>query len=451
MFIKRKLYNSLKNWKNNLSSKLLIIDGAIQVGKTTLAKEFAKNEFKNYLFLDTEIEYKKLEKLCKNQEFTLGIFSTYLKNSFNVTINNEDLLLIFDNVDSDSTLLVLGLYSRIKSLNLNFKIMALRKMMPLKNTWLKKDYPDVLSLRLNPLDFEEFLMAFKEEKLIHLIKESFATLTPLKPSIHSKAMTYFKMFLLIGGMPTAVSTYIKNNDVSACEETKKEILELYKKEISKISYCYKEKVNMIFEQMPELLSSKDKRIVFKNILEGSFSEQFKSPLNWIEKTMLSNECYSTSDISNGLNINSTRTYIKCYLNDTGLLFTETVNKGLFNNEEISLDNNSLFNLNKSMLFENAVAQMLVADNHPLFFYTHYSNIKHRYDIEIEFLLEEKDNDQVKLIPIKVHPSQKNSNLSLSRFIEANKPLIKNSYFVYIGNLIQVKDITCIPPYMLMCI
>ena len=331
MFIKRKLYNSLKNWKNNLSSKLLIIDGAIQVGKTTLAKEFAKNEFKNYLFLDTEIEYKKLEKLCKNQEFTLEIFSTYLKNSFNVTINNEDLLLIFDNVDSDSTLLVLGLYSRIKSLNLNFKIMALRKMMPLKNTWLKKDYPDVLSLRLNPLDFEEFLMAFKEENLIHLIKESFATLTPLKPSIHSKAMTYFKMFLLIGGMPAAFSTYIKNNDVSACEETKKEILELYKKEISKISYCYKEKVNMIFEQMPELLSSKDKRLVFKNILEGSFSEQFKSPLNWIEKTMLSNECYSTSDISNGLNINSTRTYIKCYLNDTGLLFTETVNKGLFNN------------------------------------------------------------------------------------------------------------------------
>ena len=228
----------------------MIIDGAIQVGKTTLAKEFAKNEFKNYLFLDTEIEYKKLEKLCKNQEFTLEIFSTYLKNSFNVTINNEDLLLIFDNVDSDSTLLVLGLYSRIKSLNLNFKIMALRKMMPLKNTWLKKDYPDVLSLRLNPLDFEEFLMAFKEENLIHLIKESFATLTPLKPSIHSKAMTYFKMFLLIGGMPAAFSTYIKNNDVSACEETKKEILELYKKEISKISYCYKEKVNMIFEQMP---------------------------------------------------------------------------------------------------------------------------------------------------------------------------------------------------------
>jgi predicted AAA+ superfamily ATPase len=309
------------------------------------------------------------------------------------------------------------------------------------------------SISMYPLDFEEFAWAFGEKLLIDYIKSCFSKREPLENGMHNKAMLLFRQYMLVGGMPKPVVLFVESGkNFSIVDAEKRDILKLYRNDIMKIKSQYRSKVLTIFDQIPGLLSQHEKRVVFKNIQEGSFAEQYEDTFFWLSDSMISNECFLCSDPNVGLSINEVRSYIKCYLGDTGLLVSHAFDE----NELLEADvynqilNNKL-SLNEGMLFENAIAQMLTANGHKLYFYTHYSEEKHRNDIEIDFLVSNNSKLKYKVFPIEVKSGKNYTATSLLRFKEKYKQRTGECYIIHPKNLSMKDDILCIPPYMAICL
>ncbi|MGN0581519.1 MAG: DUF4143 domain-containing protein [Oscillospiraceae bacterium] len=251
----------------------------------------------------------------------------------------------------------------------------------------------------------------------------------------------------------SVVNFIESHkDFDRSDSEKRDILELYRGDIMKINSQYKNKVLSVFDQIPGLLSRHEKRIVFKEIASGSTAEQYEDTFFWLSDSMISNECFMCSDPNVGLSINENRTYIKCYLADTGLLVSHAFDENeLLENEVYKQILNDKLSLNEGMLYENVIAQMLVANGHKLFFYNHYNEEKHRNDIEIDFLLSNNSKLKYRIYPIEVKSSPKYTVTSLKRFKEKYSSRIGECYIIHPRNLSLKEDIICIPPYMTICL
>ena len=218
----------------------------------------------------------------------------------------------------------------------------------------------------------------------------------------------------------------------------------------KINAQYRSKVLAIFDQIPGLLSQHEKRVVFKKIQEGSYAEQYEETFFWLADSMISNECFLCNDPNVGLSINEVRTYVKCYMVDTGLLVSHAFDENeLLEDEVYKQILSGKLSMNEGMLYENVIAQMLTASGHKLYFYTHYNDEKHRNDIEIDFVLSNNSKLKYKIYPIEVKSGTKYTTTSLLRFQEKFKNRIGESYVIHPRNLIVKDEIVCIPPYMVM--
>ena len=222
----------------------------------------------------------------------------------------------------------------------------------------------------------------------------------------------------------------------------------------KINSQYKSKVITIYDQIPGLLSSHEKRVVLKNVQGDSSAsyEKYKETFFWLSDSMISNECFLTSDPNVGLSLNETRSYVKCYMGDTGLLLSHAFDENELLEEEVYKQIlNDKLSINEGMLYENAIAQMLVANGHKLYFYTHYDKEKHRNDIEIDFIISNNSKMKYKMYPIEVKSNSKYSTKSLLKFMEKYKSRIGEAYVIHPRNLLIKDGIICIPPYMTMCL
>ena len=241
-------------------------------------------------------------------------------------------------------------------------------------------------------------------------------------------------------------------DFGRADLEKRDILELYRNDIMKIKTQYRSKVLAIFDQIPGLLSRHEKRVVFNSILEGSTAAQYEETFFWLSDSMIANECRRTNDPNVGLSLNESDTYIKCYMGDTGLLVSHAFDENeLLEDEVYKQILAGKLGLNEGMLYENMIAQMLVANGHRLFFYTHYNNEKRRNDIEIDFLISNNSKTKYKLYPIEVKSGTHYSTESLLRFREKYKSRIGGCYIIHPRNLAINDDILGIPPYMTICL
>ena len=304
-----------------------------------------------------------------------------------------------------------------------------------------------------PLDFEEFCWALNEKPLIPYIKSCFEKKEPLDRNLHNKAMLLFKQYMLVGGMPKAIVAFLENHkDFGKTDLEKRDILALYRNDIMRIKAQYRAKVLAIFDQIPGLLSRHEKRVVFNRIVEGSLAEQYEETFFWLSDSMVANECRRANDPNVGLSLSETDAYIKCYLGDTGLLVSHAFDENELLEDEIY---KQIFagklSLNEGMLYENVIAQMLVANGHRLFFYTQYNHEKRRNDIEIDFIISNNSKTKYKIFPIEVKSSPRYSITSLLRFNQKYKSRIGGSYIIHPRNLIEKDGIICIPPYMTICI
>lgn len=324
---------------------------------------------------------------------------------------------------------------------------------------IKENVKDILipseerQLKMYPLDFEEFCEALNEASLVPYIRDCFDKKTPLERSLHNKAMLLFKQYLLVGGMPMSIVAFLEGRkDFGKADLEKRDILALYRSDIMKIKTQYRSKVLAIFDQIPGLLSRHEKRVVFNRIVAGSSAEQYEDTFFWLSDSMIANECRRITDPNVGLSLTESDSYIKCYLGDTGLLVSHAFDENeLLEDEVYKQILAGKLGLNEGMLYENAIAQMLVANGHRLFFYTQYNAEKKRNDIEIDFIISNNSKTKYKMYPIEVKSSERYSVTSLLRFREKYKARIGDCYVIHPRNFTIHDGIICIPPYMAMCL
>lgn len=387
MVLKRKIYSKLLEWKEEASgSKAILIEGARRIGKSTVCEEFAKKEYDNYILIDFAKKDKEVEQYFASYLNDLDTFFMMLQAHFGKKLKQRDAVIIFDEVQmypqaraAIKYLVADGRYDYMETGSL---------------ISIKENVKDIVipseerHLNMYPLDFEEFAWALGEEILLECIKNCFDKKVPMDRGLHNKAMLLFKQYMLVGGMPKPVLLFADNHkDFSAADKEKRDILKLYREDIMKINAQYRSKVLAIFDQIPGLLSQHEKRVIFKKIQEGSYAEQYEETFFWLADSMISNECFLCNDPNIGLSINEVRTYVKCYMGDTGLLVSHAFDENeLLEDEVYKQILSGRLSMNEGMLYENVIAQMLTANGHKLYFYTHYNDEKHRNDIEIDFLL-----------------------------------------------------------------
>ena len=227
---------------------------------------------------------------------------------------------------------------------------------------------------------------------------------------------------------------------------------LYRNDIMRIDAQYRSKVLAIFDQIPAFLSRHEKRVVLSDIAKGSYFDQYTDTFFWLGDSMMVNECFNTTDPNVGLSLNEDRTLIKCYMGDTGLLVSHAFSENEIADEQLykQILNNKL-SLNQGMLYENVIAQMLVANWHKLFFYTHYNEEKHRNDIEIDFLISNMSKIKYKIYPIEVKSSARYSTASLDNFVPKFHERVDWAYIIHPRNLTVNEKRISIPPYMAICL
>ena len=452
MLFKRKIYDKFLAWKDETKGKkALLVEGARRIGKSTIVEEFAKNEYKSYIIIDFAKASQDIKSYFQQHLNDLDTFYMLLSVQYGVKLYPRESIIIFDEVqmfpkarEAIKYLVADGRYDFIETGSL---------------ISIKENVKDIVlpseerHIKMYPLDFEEFCWALGEEALVSYIRRCFEEKTSLERYIHDKAMLIFKEYMLVGGMPQSIVAYIENQkDFEKADLEKRDILELYRSDIMKIDARYRSKVLAIFDQIPGLLSRHEKRVVFNRIVENSTAEQYEETFFWLSDSMIVNECRRANDPAVGLSLSESDTYLKCYMGDTGLLLSHAFDENELLEEEVYKQIlNDKLGLNEGMLYENVIAQMLAANNHRLFFYTHYNEEKKRNDIEIDFIISNNSKTKYKMYPIEVKSGARYSIKSLQKFNEKYKDRIGGAYIIHPRNLTIKEDIICIPPYMTICL
>lgn len=453
MIFKRKIDDALLEWKTTTKGqKALLIEGARRIGKSTAVEKFGANNYKSYILIDFGNVRSSIKKLFYDSLDDLDTFFMILSSEYNTHLYERESLIIFDEVqlfprarEAIKYLVKDGRYDYIETGSLiSIKENTKGILIPSEER----------SICMRPMDFEEFAWALGEEMTIEYIKKCFDEKAPLHDALHKKATLLFQEYILVGGMPKAVAAFIEGKkQFLECDKEKRDILKTYRNDILKLDSNYKSKVLSIFDQIPGFLSTHEKRVKISSINPKDKSINYEETFFWLADSMICNECFMCTDPNVGLSLYENRTFIKCYMGDTGLLVSHTFDENEKNDLNVyaSILNDKM-SINKGMLFENVVAQMLVANGNKLYFYTHYSEEKHRNDIEVDFLLSSGNKAENKIIPIEVKSNKKYKTDSLDEFIIKFKKRIDKAYIIHPKNLhIRDNGVICIPAYMTFCL
>lgn len=452
MIFERRVYEKLVEWKKECQGeKALLIEGARRIGKSTIVEAFGGSEYKSYLMIDFNDVSDTILDAFQNYLGDLDTFFLILATEYGIQLYERDTLIIFDEIQrfsrarqSIKKLVADGRYDYIETGSL---------------ISVKENVKDITipseerKLRMYPMDFEEFALALGEGLLITYIKKCFQEKKPLEAQLHAKAMLLFRQFLIVGGMPKSVAVFIEQGrSMVKSDQEKRDILSLYRDDIMKMEGRYKSKVLAIYDQIPAFLSKHERRIIFSNIEKNGTFSKFHDTFFWLSDSMIANECFNCSDPNIALSLNEDRTYVKCYMGDTGLLISHTFDENEIVEEDLYRQLLlGRLNVNEGMFFENAIAQELVAKGHKLFFYTSYNKEKRRNDIEIDFLITNKSKMKYKVFPIEVKSSERYTVKSLERFLDKFTDRAEYGYVIHTKNLAVKENIIYIPAYMTMCL
>lgn len=445
--IERKIYKKILAWKQTTKgTKALLIEGARRIGKSTIAKEFGKKEYKSYILIDFNKASKKIIEMFDDIN-QLDIFFQTIMLEYNTRLYERESLIIFDEIqkfpkarETVKYLVEDGRYDYIETGSL----ISIRE-----NVESITIPSEERKIKMYPVDFEEFMQYMGEELLLEYIKKCLESKQALEQKMHQKAMHLFKEYLLVGGMPQAVVAFKENaRDFSAADIEKRDILSLYRDDIKKAAKRYNSRVSAIFENIPMYLSTHEKRIVLSEVEPNATFAKYDDPLFWLDDSMICNLCYKCNDPNVGFALNKNDSYVKCYMGDTGLLVSLAFSENEIMDQQLYKQiMDEKLSLNQGMIYENMIAQMITAMGRKLFFYTKYNEEKHRNDIEIDFLLSNESKTNFKVYPLEVKSSKNYSAISLGRFKEMYGKKIATPYIIHPKNFSVDGDIIKVPPYM----
>ena len=436
---KRKIYSEMLDWKNNYSDRYaLMIKGARRVGKSTIAEEFAKNEYKSYICIDFARTSKEIIGLF-DDTYNLDFFFLQLQQYTGTILYEHESVIIFDEVQllpkarqAIKYLVADGRYSYIETGSL---------------LSIKKNTENILipseehKISMFPMDFEEFLWAIGDEVTAKTISYLLEHKKSAGNAMHRQLMRTFRLYMLIGGMPQAVSAYLDRNNLQIVDEVKREIIDLYEEDFIKIDNSGL--AGDVFDSIPANLSSNASRYIFANARQGTRSNQVQTILPDMLSSYTVNIAYHANNPSVGMALEKDLDRYKLFTSDTGLFITlafkdKKYTENIIYNKLLS----DKLETNLGYIYENVVAQMLKVKGYNLFYYT-MAKESSNHIYEIDFLLSVGD----KINPIEVKSGNYRNHKSLDAFCDKFSSRIGNKYVIHTKDYRWENGINYIPVYM----
>lgn len=429
--MRRDIYLKLLKWRKSSRRKPLIVQGARQVGKTFLLKEFAKNEYKNFLYLNFDEDTKLVDFFTdklKPQEI-LKKLEIYTEEK----IDQEKTLIIFDEIQESSEALNSLKYFYEDPKTKNYHIVAAGSLLGIKLA-SDKGFPvgKVSFLEMYSMTFFEFLTAMNKNKLRDYL-ESIDSMQPLDKPLHEELIELLKKYFFIGGMPEAIGEYLNSQDFQTVREIHKEILEGYELDFAKHAPTSQiMKISSIWKQIPAELAKENKKFFINSLDKNARFREYESALQWLYDARLVHKSYKISTARLPLNAYSEEKFFKIYMHDSGLLAAMSKLPA-----SVILDKNDIFTEFKGALTENFVAQELcVSYDRDLNYWASNGSA------ELDFILS-KEN---KIYPLEVKSGESKHKQSLISYATKfkSKKLLRTSLL----NLKQDGDLLNCPLYLI---
>lgn len=436
---KRKAYEKLRYWKENKAPKYsVLLEGARRVGKTTIAENFAKQEYRTYIKIDfANIRKDVLDAFDDIAD--LDIFFLRLQTATGTTLYRRESVIIFDEIQlmpkarqAIKYLVADGRYDYIETGSL---------------ISIKKNVKDIvlpseeMKLPIYPMDYEEFMWAIGNDTY-PVLRELYRHGKPVGNSLNRKLMRDFRIYMAVGGMPQAVQAYADGKNFTEIDEIKREIIDLYKDDFFKIDSTGL--IGQMYDSIPSQLAI-DKRSYVISAATGKkkIDKDLERLHDLIDsKTVL--PCYNVRNPNIALSQTRDNDTFKLYLADTGLFTTMIFNSSGETDSNIytKLLSDSL-SADLGYLYENAVAQLIAASNKALYYHTwEKENSSHYY--EVDFLLAVK----AKVIALEVKSSGTGKHESITVFQKKHSKQVEKQILLSQKDIGHVEMLKLYPVYML---
>lgn len=446
--MKRKIYNKLKDWKDNRARKeALLIDGARRVGKSYIVEEFAKNEYTSYILVNFANITKELREIFDNYLNDLDSFFTRLSLWSGVKLYDHETLIIFDEVqlypkarEAIKWFVADNRYDYIETGSL----VSIRK-----NTKGIIVPSEECHLDMHPMDFEEFLWALGEDSLMQFVEDCFVKKQAVGAALHRKLMDYLRLYMIVGGMPQAVNEYVESREFNNVDHIKRNILNLYRNDIYNYASNDASKVVRIFDSVPGQLQRHEKRFRIGDLQKGARTRDYQNAFFWLDESRIINTCYAATEPSIGLKLNRDDARYKLYFADTGLLISHSFDENEILSEKLYakllLDK---IEINKGMLVENLVSQMFKASGKRLYYYAQSNRDNSEENMEIDFLIRKPVvTTRHNICPVEVKSSNNYKTSSLIKFRNKFNQYLDICYVLHSGDLKEDNGILYLPLYM----
>lgn len=440
---KRKIYDKILNWKKQTAIKTaLLIEGARRVGKSTIAEEFARNEYEDYLIIDFSTAEEDIIKLFDSMS-DLDRFFLKLMTFTGKSLPVGKSVIIFDEVQfcpkARQAIKHLVKDSRYDYIETGSLIS------------IKKNVKDILipseeeHIDMFPMDFEEFLCATGKEVKYDFIRDSFKTMTPMGDSMNRHLMEEFRLYMLVGGMPQAVNAYLDANDFAVVDKVKRDIIRLYDEDLRKIDPLGR--ASTILKSIPSELSRNTMRYKVGSVIDGGRIDRLGEVFADIVESKMVNIAYHADNPDIGMALHTNPDYFKMFMADTGLFVTLAFLDGEYTDNIIyhKLLADKL-PADLGYVYENVVAQLLRAAGHRLYYYTFKGQDSEEAPsrfYEIDFLITAGH----KICPVEVKSSGYKTHKSLDIFSHKFSSRIKSRYLLYTKDIRKEQDLICLPVYM----
>lgn len=427
-------------WKRDKDgTTALLIKGARRIGKSTIAEEFARNEYESYIkidFADAPRElWEAIENISDRDDFFMRIQFIY-----GVSLVPRKSVIIFDEIQK-CPLARQAIKYLVKDHRYDYietgSLLSIRK-----NTKGIVIPSEETRLTMHPMDYEEFQWAVGKNDMSEILAEVLKKRKAIGDATVRKLMRDFRLYMLIGGMPQAVAVYLDTLNLQQVDQTKREIIDLYLDDFEKIDSTGR--IQMIFKSIPAQLSGNSLgfqgRKVVKNVRD---KERLTELIRELEDSLTVNICHHANDPNVGMALHADYDTFKIYLADTGLFVTLAFWDKEFSDNEIygKLLSDKL-PVDLGYVYENMISQILVAAGHKLFYYS-WPTDSGRHNYEIDFLL----TNGKKIDPIEVKSSGYKTHASLDAFMDKFSERVGEGYLIYTKDLRREGNIMCMPGFM----
>ncbi|MGN0582946.1 MAG: ATP-binding protein [Oscillospiraceae bacterium] len=425
--MKRKVTQQLIEWKNSHSRKPLILNGARQVGKTFILREFGRENYKNVVYVN--LESNSTVASMFNDDISPSKMIKYLEAETKEHILPGETLVILDEIQSCERAVTSLKYFCEEAPE--YHIAAAGSLLGVAINRNQTSFPvgKVNVIRLYPLDFEEFLTATGNDLLIDQITECYNSILPMNEALHKRALDLYHDYLIVGGMPEAVKSFIETNSYIDSGLIQSSIIDNYTADMAKYATSSEAvKIRACYNSIPAQLAKDNKKFQYKVVQKGGSSTIFGASLEWLSQAGVILKCQRADQGTMPLPVYADQTSFKIYMSDVGLL----VNKSHMSVSTIVTGESSIF---MGAVTENYIAQQLAAKNYQLYYWTTSNS-----QAELDFVLQKDD----RIYALEVKKGEHVRSRSLSVFRQKYSP----DYAIRLSqkNFGRTEDVISVPLY-----